>query len=269
MIDQKVYESVQCLVKEVGQFQLQHFRAVPQGAIDRKALRETVSYVDVESERRLIEGLKGLVSQAGFFGEESGRQGHQDLVWVIDPLDGTTNYLQGLEQFSISVALVEHGRVLLGVVYKPASGELFAALRGQGLCYNGEIIENKSQQASCGDVLYGTGFPYRSEDLAACFFKTAPKVLSLGLGIRRFGSAALDLCYLSAGWLGGFWETDLEPYDVAAGLLFLEESGVKVTNGKGEEYSMGKDRLLIAAQPKVYPDLFPLIEEGYRELGIT
>lgn len=259
----EILEACEVLVRRVGEFQKEYFRNVPDGAVDMKAARETVSFVDVESETILISGLEGLVEGAGFYGEESGKRGSQDLVWVIDPLDGTTNFLQGLDQYSISLALVKDGKTELGVVLKPATGEMFSCLRGHGVRHNGEVKGVNNPEVKANEVLYGTGFPYRSEDMVQRFFETAPKVLNLGLGIRRFGSAAIDVCYLSMGWFGGFWETDLQPYDIAAGMLFMEENGVIVTNERGEEFRMFEDRLFIAGLKNVHPELLAVVAEGY------
>jgi len=232
-------QAVTLLLKKVSQFQLGYFRAMPDDATDIKALRETVSFVDVESEKMLLEG----------------KQGSQDLTWVVDPLDGTTNFLSGLDHFSISVALVENGKAVLGAVCKPFSGEIFSSVKGGGVFYNGVITKPTNPNPDVADALFMTGFPYRSPQVAEGFFKTAASVLTLGRGIRRSGSAALDVAHLSMGWLQGFWETDLQPYDIAAGLLMLEENGILATNGQGEPFDMFKDRLFVAGAPAVHEEL--------------
>jgi len=230
-----------------GEFQLGYFRSMPDDATDIKSLRETVSFVDVESEKLLLEGLLPLVEGSGFFGEESGKQGSQELTWIVDPLDGTTNFLSGLDHFSISVALVENGKPILGAVCKPFSGEIFSSVKGGGVFYNGVLTKPNNPNPNVGDALFMTGFPYRSPQVAEGFFKTAASVLA----------------HLSMGWLQGFWETDLEPYDIAAGLLMLEENGILVTNGKGESFDMFTDRLLVAAAPAVHEELLKSVGEGY------
>ncbi|BDS05287.1 inositol monophosphatase [Oceaniferula spumae] len=251
------------LVRKVGAFQLQHFRKMPENAEDMKAVRETVSFVDVESEKMLSDGLLPLVENAGFYGEESGKSGSQELVWIVDPLDGTTNYLSGLDQFSISVALVNDGRPVLGVVYKPSTGEVYSSVQGQGACYNGALTRPVHPGIEAKDALFSTGFPYRSADVAEQFFKAAAEVLTLGRGIRRSASAALDVANLSMGWHQGFWETDLQPYDIAAGMLMMEENGVLVTNQNGEPYDMFNDRLMVAGLPKVHAELLKVIAKNY------
>lgn len=259
----EVLDSVIKLVESVAQFQLGYFRAMPDDAADTKSLRETVSFVDVESEKMLLEGLLPLVEGAGFYGEETGKQGSQDLTWIVDPLDGTTNFLSGLDHFSISVALVQNGKTILGVVNKPFSSEVFSAIKGGGVSYNGAKSTPMNPNPKVEDALFVTGFPYRSPEVAEGFFKAAASVLVLGRGIRRSGSAALDVAHLAMGWLQGFWETDLQPYDVAAGLLMLEEQGILATNGSGEAYNMFSDDLLVAGPPAVHCELLKAVRSGY------
>ncbi|MBK1792306.1 inositol monophosphatase family protein [Persicirhabdus sediminis] len=251
------------LMRRVGEFQMQHFRAMPAGSSSSKSLRETVSFVDVESERMLIDGLTPLVDGAGFFGEESGQSGSQQLVWIIDPLDGTTNFLSGLDHFSISVALVSDGQPLLGLVFKPYTGDLYSAMRGQGAYFNGKLQQLAQPDLPINEALFMTGFPYRSADLAESFFQTAPEVLTLGLGIRRSGSAALDLANLGMGWIQGFWESDLQPYDCAAGLLIMEENGIVCFNAAGQPFDMMKDRIIVAGLTNVQPALLDIVARHY------
>ncbi len=262
MIEQQLLQQVIDLVYRTGHYQLSRFRTLPPGGGEEKVAREFVSEVDLQSEQMLIEGLQKLLPEAGFFGEETGTSGNINLRWVIDPLDGTTNYLSGLEQFCISVALEIDGRSELGVVIRPASAECFSARRGHGLQHNGQlcpaVVDTPLKRA-----LIGTGFPYRSKDLAKHFFPCAEQVLYASRGIRRFGAAALDLCYVASGSLQGFWESDLQPYDVAAGLLFLDETGCRCSNQSGTPYSPYQDRLLVCGVPAVYQELLPLIAEHY------
>lgn len=251
------------IVREVGRFQLEHFRKMPEGASDMKAVRETVSFVDVESEKKLAEGLFPLVESAGFYGEESGKKGSQDLVWIVDPLDGTTNYLSGLDQFSVSVALVKDGKPVLGIVHKPFSGEIFSCIQGEGVRYNGEIRRPAYPDADVSEALFSTGFPYRSPDIVNQFFTAAEGILSLGRGIRRSGSAALDIAHLALGWHQGFWETDLQPYDIAAGILMMEENGIVASNQHGEPFNMFTDRLLVAGLPNTHARLLEKVANAY------
>ncbi|WP_156817276.1 inositol monophosphatase family protein [Rubritalea marina] len=250
-------------VEKASAFQKKHFRSMPTGADDQKAAREMVSFVDVESEKILQSELMPLVDGAGFYGEESGKTGSQDLVWIVDPLDGTTNYLSGIDHFSVAVALVKDGEPLLGVVHKPVSNETWSCVKGGGLHYNGEKIAPVSDSLTEADALFVTGFPYRSQDLAKAFFACADEVLLLGRGIRRTGSAALDTAHVASGWYQGFWESDLQPYDVAASMLFMQENGCVVTNEMGARYDLFSDRIMVAALPGVHPKLRATVEQHY------
>lgn len=251
------------LVRQVGSYQLSRFRSQPPGGGDEKEAREFVSEVDINSEQRLKETLHNLLPEAGFLCEESGTSGAASLRWIIDPLDGTTNFLSGIEQFSISVALEKDGKTQLGVIYRPASAECFAARRGGGLSRNGKrcptVTDPPLQQA-----LIGTGFPFRSPDLSTQFFACAQEVLYRCRGLRRFGSAALDLSYVAAGFFQGFWESDLQPYDVAAALLFMEETGCRISNQQGAPYSPYKDRILVCGSASVHHDLLSSVGRHYK-----
>lgn len=255
------------VVKEAGVFQMKHFRSMPASAHDSKDIREMVSFVDVESEKILKAGLMPLIPEAGFYGEESGKSGSQTYCWVVDPLDGTTNYLSGMDQFVVSAALVKDGVTQLGIILKPANGELFYAVEGGGLYHNGQKLPEVSRTLSSKDALYVTGFPYRSEDVFEAFFKCAAEVLLEGRGLRRFGSAAMDLCMVAAGWMQGFWESDLQAYDIACGMLFLRETGCVVTNEKGEPYDIFKDRMMVAALPGVHSRLLEIVYKHYGTLS--
>lgn len=262
MVDTSLLTAVLELVKQVGHYQLSLFRTFSAHPGSEKKPREFVSSVDTHSEEMLMSGLENLLPEAGFYGEETGIHGNETLRWVIDPLDGTTNFLSGLEQFSISVALEHNQQTQLGIVFRPASQEYFSALRGKGFYHNGQCCQ-KHDGHSLNLALLGTGFPFRSPDLAGYFFPCAEDVLYKCRGLRRFGSAALDLCYVAAGFLQGFWESDLEPYDIAAAMLFLEEAGCPASNQRGESYSAYQDRILICGCPTVHRELLPLIATHY------
>lgn len=234
------------LCKQVGDFQLQHFRQVEAGAISDKGLNQLVSFVDVESEKMLVAGLRHLRPDAGFITEEETapdeREGHAH--WIIDPLDGTTNFLHGLQVYCISVALVGAGnRIELGVVHAPAMGETFSAIRGGGARLNGNPIR-VSDVPRLKNSLIATGFPYYE------FQKTEQYLRLLGIlmrethGLRRMGSAAIDLAYTACGRFDGFYEMGLNAWDVAAGALIVEEAGGEVSDfSGGTEYLFGKQIL--------------------------
>jgi myo-inositol-1(or 4)-monophosphatase len=259
---QEILNQVIVLVKEVGTFQLSHFRTNLAGGGTEKIKNEFVSFVDIESEVRLKRQLQSLVPNSGFFGEET-TQERANLEWIVDPIDGTTNYLSGLPLFTISVALYENGSPSLAAVYQPTTGDLFSAISGQGLLFNQESVTQNLSSNAMVSALIGSGFPYRSKDLQNSFFPACQEVLNNCRGIRRMGSAALDLSSLATGFIQGFWESDLQPYDVAAALLFLKEREVTVTNEKGEPYQLERDRILVAGYPTIHQELLKIIQKHY------
>ncbi|EDM28338.1 inositol monophosphatase (Extragenic suppressor protein) [Lentisphaera araneosa HTCC2155] len=263
----KFIEEVERLLQGVGDFQLDNFRDL-EVQEEEKEPRELVSFVDRQSESMLFEGLSPLYPEAEFWGEENGKRGEADWMWLVDPLDGTTNYLNHLDQFSISVALLYKGKPQFGAVYKPISSEFFHAFKGLGFFHNHKQLHSLQTQRSFEKAMIGTGFPYRSPDLKDQFFSLIEDLMPRCRGIRRFGSAALDLSYVAAGWLQGFWESDLQPYDVGAGLLFLEEMGMTVSNHKGEAYDMNVDRMLVTAKPEVHKELLARVADHYGEEGL-
>jgi myo-inositol-1(or 4)-monophosphatase len=247
MVDENILSAVYKLMEKVADFQLeQQGRAVN---IEIKSPKQFVSEVDKQSEMMLKAGLSKILPSAGFFGEETGREGPQCLRWIVDPLDGTTNYLNGLPVYAISVALYQNAEALLGVVYQPATGDQWAAIKdGQFLFNNMPIKSLRSSEVSKSCSVRGlvsTGFPYRSPDLRQSFYGALDYALNVSSGVRRMGSAALDLCHLAMGHYHAFFETDLEPYDVAAGLMFCEIQKISVHSEVLGGYEMGKNRLLI------------------------
>jgi len=257
MIDTDAFISrISELLKEVGSYQMDHFRSAGPGGGDRKNSREYVSEIDIESERRLHEGLTNLLPGSRFYGEETVQESGEGYTWVVDPLDGTTNYLSGHDHWTISAALVSRqpennqnsvkaasriheasSKIVLGAVYRPFTSELFTAVKGSGAYFNGNQLP-KQQNMPLSECLLGTGFPYRSKDTVRAFFPCAEEMLYACRGLRRCGSAALDISYVGAGFLQGFWEADLQPYDVAAGILIAEESGCSVTDFFGRPYAL-------------------------------
>lgn len=253
---------IETLCREAGAFQMRHFREHPPGWGDEKAAKNYVSHIDIESERMLKDGLYAICPEAGFYGEESERIPNEALEWVVDPLDGTTNYLSGYDVFTISVGLVRHGEPTLGVVYRPATGDCFAAARGQGARKNGAPLP-KHAAMPLANALIGTGSPFRSPDLADAFFASVKAVMAACRDIRRPGSAALDLSYVAAGYFQGFWEQDLQPYDVAAALCILAETGCRVSGLRQKPYDMFADRVLIAGLPGAQEELCEIVSRYY------
>ena len=256
---------------ETGIFQLEHFRKNTIGPENEKGARDFVTQADIKSEEIIKSFLKKLMPKAGFWGEETDKKKGDKYTWVVDPIDGTTNYMSGLHQWSISIALLDNNQPIIGIIYSPYTEETFYCIKNKGV-YHIQTIQGKGilkklkkqKKYSLKNALIGTGFPYRSPDTAQSFFKCANQVLYASRGIRRFGSAALDLSYLAAGYLQGFFEVDLAPHDVAAAILFLEETGVITSDFHGNPYNMFESRTFVAAPPGVYKELMKICDKNYK-----
>ncbi|HZF27141.1 MAG TPA: inositol monophosphatase family protein [Steroidobacteraceae bacterium] len=232
-----------------------------------KGRNDFVTDIDRMAEQEIITTIRRAYPDHGFLAEESGRSGPDEFVWIIDPLDGTTNFVHGFPTFAVSIALEHRGRLEQAVVYDPMRQELFTASRGTGAVLDGRRIRVSNQRELEG-ALIGTGFPYRENarwlDSYMAMLKT---VMSMTAGIRRPGSAALDLCYVAAGRLDGFWEIGLHAWDTAAGSLLIVEAGGIIGTLTGSEYKQGGN--IIAGTPKVYAALVeclaPHVPEELRE----
>lgn len=226
---QKATDATVHLVREVGAFIRREQQKVSSRDIELKSLNSLVSYVDKQAEEKLVNGLLRIVPEAGFIAEEgTGERNMNGFNWIVDPLDGTTNFLHGLSVYSVSVALHDGENLVLGVVLEVGQNECFHAFRGGGAFCNGDPI-SVSSNSSLSNSLLATGFPYydfeRMDEylslLRECFQKTR--------GVRRWGSAAVDLAYVACGRFDGFFEYGLNPWDVAAGALLVTEAGGKVS----------------------------------------
>ena len=199
--------------------------------IEHKGVHDLVSYVDQETERRLVAGLRQLLPQAGFITEEgtAGPDAHtEEFIWIIDPLDGTTNFVHGLPVFSISVALLQHKELVVGVVHEVNLDESFRAVRGGGAFCNDQPI-HVTDIDKLNNSLIATGFPYKDFGRLDAFLQIMGAFFTRSHGVRRLGSAAVDLAYVAAGRFEGFFEFNLNSYDVAAGILLVQEAGGHVT----------------------------------------
>ena len=199
--------------------------------IEHKGLHDLVSYVDQETERRLVAGLRQLLPTAGFITEEgtAGPDAHpEEFTWIIDPLDGTTNFVHGLPVYSISVALLQHKELVVGVVHEVNRDESFRAVRGGGAFCNDQPI-HVTDIAALNDSLIATGFPYKDFKQVDNYLHLLGAFMARSHGVRRLGSAAVDLAYVAAGRFEGFFEFNLNAYDVAAGILLVREAGGHVT----------------------------------------
>jgi len=224
-----------------------------------KGENDFVSEVDRKAEEAIISTIRAAYPDHCFKAEESGISTgkNPDFQWIIDPLDGTTNFLHGFPQFAVSIALKEKGRITQAVVYNPVSQELFTASRGGGAMLNNRRLR-VSKQKNLEGALLGTGFPFKQQQHLDVYLETFKAVFPMTAGIRRPGSAALDLAYVAAGRLDGFWEIGLNEWDMAAGVLLVSEAG-----GLLGDFSGGHDYLesgnIICGNPKVFKHLLQKI----------
>jgi myo-inositol-1(or 4)-monophosphatase len=225
--------------------------------VSEKGRNDFVSEVDRAAEQVLIATIRKSYPGHGFLAEESGTTPGDDYTWVIDPLDGTTNFLHGFPQFAVSVACRHRGRAEVGVVFDPLRGELFTAERGGGTQLDGRRLR-VSQRPGLEGALIGTGFPYReNRRWLEQYLAMLESVMQATAGVRRPGAASLDLAYVAAGRLDAFWEFGLSPWDTAAGNLLITEAGGRVSNLAGGGYADGGH--LLAGSPKVYAALAELL----------
>lgn len=226
-------EQTQEIAKEAGAFirkERQHFNIEK---VEHKGLNDLVSYVDKEAEKLIVKQLSKILPDAGFITEEGTEaKAAATLTWVIDPLDGTTNFIHGLPVYAVSIALMEANEVVLGVVYEVNRHECFYAVKGGG-AYCNETKIQVSKASSLAESLIATGFPYYNFELIDKYMGALKELMKSTHGLRRLGSAAVDLCYVAAGRSEGYFEYNLNSYDVAAGALIVEEAGGKVTDFKG------------------------------------
>lgn len=221
-------------------------------SITEKSHNDFVSEVDKRAEQEIIHTLHKAYPDHGILAEESGTHQGNDYEWIIDPLDGTTNFLYGFPHFAVSVALRHKNRLEQAVVYDPIRDEMFTASRGGGAQLNGKRIRVTNRRGLEGALL-GTGIPFREEQMPymEAYLQMMQALIPGSAGIRRAGSAALDLAYVAAGRLDGFWEIGLNRWDIAAGVLLIEEAGGLISDLTGKETHM-QNGDVVAANPRVF-----------------
>ena len=222
--------------------------------------RDYVSEVDQMAERAIIETLLDAYPNHGILAEESGAseaKNGEDFQWIIDPLDGTTNFLHGVPQYSVSIALKHKGLITQAVVFDPARNELFTASRGRGATLNDRRIR-ASKRAKLAECLIGTGFPFRDFQFADAYLLMFRDMMKATSGLRRPGSAALDLAWVACGRYDGFWEMRLNAWDIAAGSLIAQEAGALVGNFLGNEGFLDSGNI-VAANPKIFAQILQII----------
>ena len=248
--------------QRAGRAMIRDFGEVEQLQVSRKGPADFVSTADHRAEQTLrVELAKGRPDY-GFLMEESGAaQGAADETsrWIVDPLDGTTNFLHGVPHFAISIAAEQHGQLVAGVVYQPLTDELYWAEKGQGAFLNDRRLRVSARQR-LEAALLSTGAPFKGHGDTETFLAELESLMPRIAGIRRFGSASLDLAYVAAGRYDGFWERDLNPWDVAGGIVLVREAGGFVTEIEGGADPLNRGSILAAN-----PDLHPLIGQVLRD----
>lgn len=254
-------EEVLQLVKEVGEFIRNERKTFKPEVVEEKTFNNLVSYVDKEAEKRLVERLSQIVPEAGFIAEEGTvTESESRWKWIVDPLDGTTNFVHNIPAYSISVGLAYDEDIHLGVIYEITRDESFYAVKGKGAFLNGERIE-VSPITELKQSLIATGFPYYDFGRMESYLAILDKVMKLTHGARRIGSAAVDLAYVACGRFEGFFEYNLNPWDVAAGILLVKEAGGIVSDfSGGNNFLFGRE--IIAAGP-VHPQLLEVIKKEW------
>lgn len=249
------------IAKQAGLYLLQEFKTFSQKDINEKSPNQLVSYVDITAEKMIVEGLSKLVPDAGFITEENTIIKISDtLNWIIDPLDGTTNFMHGIPVFAVSIALQKGNETLLGVVYDVCNDNMFYAdetgayCNGTSISVSDNIILNKS--------LLATGFPYYDFDGMENYMNVLKELMQHSHGLRRLGSAAIDLAYVACGKFEGFFEYGLQPWDVAGGAYIVKQAGGKVTdfNG-GNDYIFSKT--MVAANSHIYEPFYAIINKNF------
>ncbi len=236
------------VAEDAGRYLEDSFHHLDRIKIEDKGRSDLVSEVDRNTEKMIISALKAKYPDHAFLGEEGGQQGSQqesEFLWVIDPLDGTTNFLHGLSHFAVSIALVRRGKLELGIVHNPVSNETFSALRGQGAMLNGRRIRVHQNRDPLRAIV-ATGFPTRQPELLPRQYALAASVLKEFGDLRRFGSAALDLCFVACNRQDGYFEMGIKPWDIAAGILIAQEAGALASDFQGHSASYDQDNIVCA-----------------------
>jgi len=258
MIDlDKILESVIEIAKDVGTFIINEQVSFDIQNVEIKGKNDLVSYVDKEAEKIIVSKLKALIAGAGFITEENTINETSDQYnWIIDPLDGTTNFIHGLPLYSVSIALAKHGEILLGVVYEINKGECFYTHKHIKSYCNGGIIK-VSEAKRIADSLFATGFPIHNFSKRDHYLAILNELMENAHGLRRLGSAAVDLAYVAAGRYEAYFEYNLNPWDVAAGAIVVKNAGGKVSDFRGgDNYLYGRE---IVASNHIHDDLLALI----------
>jgi len=253
------------LAREAGEILLHHWSARAALSVTTKRAGDFVSEADRAAEAHLRSALAGARPGDGWLGEESGGSAQGARRWIVDPLDGTTNFLRGIGHWAVSIALEDERGLRLGVVRDPLRGESFAAARGAGATLNGRPI-SVAETTELSTALFGTGIPFGGMAHIDAHAADIARLMPHCAGVRRMGAAALDLAYVAAGRLDGFWERSLQHWDIAAGLVLLREAGARVEGWTQTEHPEGTGTV-VTATPALFPAFATCIRQGARGSG--
>jgi myo-inositol-1(or 4)-monophosphatase len=248
------------VIKEAGSFLKNEIYTVKSSDVETKNIHDFVTYVDRNSEMLLVNGLKKILPDAGFITEEQTikENKNKELVWIIDPLDGTTNYIHKLPPYSISVALMYKGELCGGIIYEITHNELFYAWKNGGAYLNGNAIK-VSSTAKVFNSLIATGFPFKDYSRIDGYMETLKHFMGNSLGLRRLGSAAVDLAYVACGRFDAFYEYSLKPWDVAAGAFIVSEAGGKICDfDGGDNFLYGEE--IIATNNMIFDEFLNTVK---------
>ncbi len=260
----KITLEVISLAKKTGKFFLEEINKVQLSDIEVKGLHDFVSYVDKTAELRIVKRLSELLPESGFITEEQTATHRGDRFnWIVDPLDGTTNFLHHIPLYSVSIALMENDEIVAGVVYEPNLDECFYAWKDGSAYMNGNEI-HVSEQSELKNTLLATGFPYYDYGKLNGYMELFTWFARNTSGLRRLGSAAVDLAYTACGRFEGFYEYGLHPWDVAAGVFIVNQAGGTVTDFKGgKDYIFGAE--LLASNTVLHPVLLDAVKEHFAD----
>lgn len=249
--------------RRAGSVILRHSDQLDRLTVESKGRNDFVTQVDRTAESEIIDIIRHAYPSHSILAEESGAQSGDDYQWVIDPLDGTTNFLHGYPQYAVSIALLDKGKLAQAVIFDPLRDELFTASRGAGAQLNDRRIRVSSVK-KMEDALLGTGFPFKEFDNLETWISCFRELLPMSSGVRRAGSAALDLAHVACGRLDGFWEIGLKRWDIAAGCLLIEEAGGLISDFNNGQNFLASGNI-IAGNTKIHSQLFGVISDHLPE----
>ncbi len=246
------------VIKEVAEFIEQEKNNLKRETIEHKGTHDFVTFVDKAAENKLVDGFKNIIPEAGFIAEEgTGNNERNQYTWIIDPIDGTTNYIHHLPPYSISVALMHNQQIIMGIVYEITLNECFYSWQGSSAWLNGNKISVSNQQEVKNSFI-ATGFPYINFERIEPYMKLLQYLMQNTPGVRRLGSAAVDLAYVACGRFETFFEYNLKPWDVAAGAFIVQQAGGMVTDFRGgDDYIFGKE--MIATNGNIHQEFTKIV----------